>query len=189
MLVPCSEHSGPCWCREFVLEKLEIGKWVFLWVVLGQACSLGPAINVSQDNVDSSWPELVPYLYAILKDLTRWCSWSRQGGLTLQRQLKARSIQKTIQNPVMKVSFAVITADIPEDHMLEKGKEKTGKKEAQARKGRRGSADNYTISRQLWDPLLPFLACASFFPVFSFPFSSMWSRGGGRGKPKRKDWT
>lgn len=31
-------------CREYIVEKLEVGKWIFLWVVLGEAISLGLAL-------------------------------------------------------------------------------------------------------------------------------------------------
>lgn len=31
-------------CRQYIIEKLEVGKWIFLWVVLGEAISLGLAL-------------------------------------------------------------------------------------------------------------------------------------------------
>ena len=37
-------ESNVVLCREFIVEKLEIGKWVFLWVVLGEAGSLALAL-------------------------------------------------------------------------------------------------------------------------------------------------
>ena len=37
---------GKCFllCRQYIVEKLEVGKWIFLWVVLGEAISLGLAL-------------------------------------------------------------------------------------------------------------------------------------------------
>lgn len=29
-----------CLCRAYLIEKLEVGKWIFLWVVLAEAGSL-----------------------------------------------------------------------------------------------------------------------------------------------------
>lgn len=29
-----------CWCRDYLIEKLEVGKWIFLWVVLAEGASL-----------------------------------------------------------------------------------------------------------------------------------------------------
>ena len=31
-------------CREYIVSQLEIGKWIFLWVVLGEAGSLTLAL-------------------------------------------------------------------------------------------------------------------------------------------------
>lgn len=39
-------HCHTYWrpCRQYIIEKLEVGKWIFLWVVLGEAISLGLAL-------------------------------------------------------------------------------------------------------------------------------------------------
>lgn len=34
----------PVVCREYIVEKLTVGKWTFLWVVLAEGISLGLAM-------------------------------------------------------------------------------------------------------------------------------------------------
>ena len=31
-------------CRDYIVEKLSVGKWIFLWVVLAEGVSLGLAM-------------------------------------------------------------------------------------------------------------------------------------------------
>ena len=31
-------------CRDYIIEKLSVGKWIFLWVVLAEGISLGLAM-------------------------------------------------------------------------------------------------------------------------------------------------
>ena len=51
----------PAHCRSYVVEKLTVGKWIFLWVVLAEGVSLGLAMvmrSMGELHGRSAAPEL-----------------------------------------------------------------------------------------------------------------------------------